>query len=163
MIGRSVRVFVTRAVRIAVMAPSALIVGWAGTAHAALGDTVASVQTDARNMRVGLTLVSHAAYDVFEGTRADGLRLREFVSPAGMVFAVSWTAAVPPDMNLLLGGYYQEYVQKSGAIQRSGLRRSLRIASLSLVVESGGHMRSVEGRAYLPQLLPAGVSVSEIH
>jgi hypothetical protein len=29
-------------------------------------------------------------------------------------------------------------------------------------VQSGGHMRAFRGRAYLPQLLPAGVSGDEI-
>jgi len=41
-------------------------------------------------------------------------------------------------------------------------RRPLMIEVPGLVVQSGGHMRSYVGRAYVPEMLPAAVNVEDI-
>jgi hypothetical protein len=78
------------------------------------------------------------------------------------VFAVSWTAPVLPDLHRLLGSYFNEYTTALAALNRPGLRRSVRIASSGLVVESAGHLRAYAGRAYLPAFVPAGVQWADL-
>ena len=79
------------------------------------------------------------------------------------MFAVAWQGPWPPDMRQLLAAYFVEYQQalQSQTNSRAG-RRPLTIQQPGLVVQSGGHMRSFAGRAYIPQMLPQGVSAEEI-
>jgi hypothetical protein len=48
------------------------------------------------------------------------------------------------------------------ALKQTGLHESLRVVSSSLVVESGGHIRTYSGRAYLPALIPAGTATADL-
>jgi hypothetical protein len=84
--------------------------------------------------------------------------LREYVSASGNVFGVAWQGRSHPDLRQVLGAYYDQYVQAVQAqrAQRHG-HGPLLIQQPGLVVQMGGHMRSLTGSAYLPQSLPAGV------
>jgi hypothetical protein len=135
---------------------------WAGCAHAALGGDAASVRTDAAELRGAVTTQLRQQYDIEEiGTEA-GMRIREYLTRDGVVFAVSWSGPVMPDLQRLLGAHFAEYSAALKALPQPGLQRSVRAASPGLVVESGGHLRAYAGRAYLPALIPAGVSAAEI-
>jgi hypothetical protein len=48
------------------------------------------------------------------------------------------------------------------AANRSALKRSPRIATSDLVVESEGHLRAYTGRAYLLALIPVGTSAADL-
>ena len=65
-----------------------------------------------------------------------------------------------PDLSQLLGSYFAEY-QTAAAAQRAQRQRLL-LQTEHLVVETSGHMRDLRGRAYVPALLPPGVSADEI-
>ena len=41
-------------------------------------------------------------------------------------------------------------------------RRNQKVETNRIVVEKWGHMRNLQGRAYVPALIPAGVSIDEI-
>jgi hypothetical protein len=131
-------------------------------ACAALGGDAASVASDA----VALHGVIHATplqqYDIHEITSDNGMRLREFLSRSGVVFAVTWSGPAMPDLQKLLGGSYPTYTAAVAAEGHRGLKRSLRIATPDLVVESDGHMRAFSGRAYLPALIPSGMSIADL-
>jgi hypothetical protein len=91
----------------------------------------------------------------------NGTTVREFVSPAGQVFAVSWQGSYPPDLHQLLGEYFDQYM--SAAENSEGIhRRVVHLEAGDLVFESGGHMRFIVGRAYLRSKLPEGASVDVI-
>jgi hypothetical protein len=89
--------------------------------------------------------------------------VREFVSSAGKVFAVAWQGPIHPDLQQLLGTYYEQYTQAVQAQRatRKG-RGPLLIQEPGLVVQVSGHMRAFVGRAYVPQMMPAGVKVEDI-
>jgi hypothetical protein len=129
---------------------------WVQPVRAALGSDAASVLTDG---------VVHSVlgqqYDMEEITGASGVRVREFLNRNGIVFAVTWSGPVVPDLRTLLGSSFESYAKEVAALKQPGLHRSLRIATPELVVESGGHMRAYSGRAYLPLLIPAGVSTAD--
>jgi hypothetical protein len=86
----------------------------------------------------------------------NGVHVREFMTPDGVVFAVAWDGPVPPDLRSLLGTSFAAYARALAALNHPGLQRSLRIASPDLVVETAGHLRAYRGRAYLPALIPDG-------
>jgi len=140
----------------------ALCGAWTGQADAALGADAGSVQADASRLNGNLSQLSFVAYDVTEIDCADGTRIREFLSRDGVVFALTWSGPLQPSLQPLLGHYFDAYLQALAAAPPAGQPRPLRVATPQLVVEAGGHMRSVAGRAYLPALIPAGVSTGEL-
>jgi hypothetical protein len=91
------------------------------------------------------------------------MRVREFLNPQGIVFAVTWAGPAAPDLQRLLGNQFAVYTTALTTRTRLGLQRSVRVATSVLVVESDGHLRHFTGRAYLPALLPSGLSMAEIH
>jgi hypothetical protein len=136
---------------------------WVAPAHASLGSDAASVLADGAELHGVVNSVIGQQYDIQEIAAEPGLRVREYLTRDGVVFAVSWTAPVLPDLQRLLGErFFEEYTTALAALNHSGLHRSVRVALSDLVVESGGHLRAYAGRAYLPALIPAGVAVAEL-
>ena len=129
---------------------------------AALGGDGASVDSDVSRMKGSLRMTSSAAFTVHEITTPYGTVVREYVSPADKVFAVSWRGPVIPDLRQVLGGYYGQYLQATDAPHAGG-HRHLSIEQPGLVVQSSGHMRAFFGRAWAPDLLPQNFSTSAIN
>lgn len=131
------------------------------SARAVLGDTAASVLNDQARIKGTLGSVDHNAYVMHEITASDGSVVREFVSPQGAVFGVAWEGQFVPDLQQLLGPYYQQAQQAQAGQQRRG-RGPVVIETPGLVVYETGHMRSFHGQAFIPQLVPQGVQASDI-
>jgi hypothetical protein len=151
---------------IALALGAALLAGQALVpAKAALGGSVTSVEADRVSMKGQLRARSQAGYSVQEITAANGTVVREFVSPSGVVFAVSWSGTSMPNLQQALGTYFSQ-LQTAVREQRATGARSghhhLQIHTPSLVVHAGGHMRQYFGLAYVPSLLPQNVSVSDL-
>ena len=121
-------------------------------AWAALGQPAESVESDRRALQGQIRSSVLQGYTLHEITRADGTVVREFVSPAGIVFGVSWDGPALPNLSQLLGAYFAQFQQAA----RAGVRRRgpVSVHTKTLVIESGGHMRSFHGRAYLSSHLP---------
>jgi Protein of unknown function (DUF2844) len=130
---------------------------WAG-----LGEDVSSVQADQAKMLGSLRSTQTQAYAVHQIQAANGTVVREYVS-GGKVFAVAWQGPWPPDMRQILASYFDQYQQaaQTQVSSRAG-RRPMKIEQPGLVVQSGGHMRSFAGRAYIPEMLPPRVSAEAI-
>ena len=72
------------------------------------------------------------------------------------------SGALPPDLHQLFGDYYQRYQTAAPASARVGMHRQLSIAAPDLVVQAIARVRAYQGMAYVPSLVPAGVSVTEL-
>lgn len=132
-------------------------------AYAALGGDASSVEADRAQMKGSVQQRQTAAYTVHEIRGASGTTVREFVSPAGNVFAVAWQGAVSPNMRQLLGTSFEQYsagVQAEKA-KRVG-RRPLNLQLPGLAVQMNGIMRAYHLRAYIPVQVPAGVRTEEL-
>jgi len=108
----------------------------------------------------GLRVTGGANYSVHELTTAEGTAIREFLSPAGTVFAVAWRGPFKPDLRRLLGAYFGLYA--TAARSAGATRTQLAIDQPALMVRAGGHMRAFSGVAWVPTLLPAGVVPGEL-
>lgn len=126
---------------------------------ATLGQDVSSIQSDKAHLNASVQVMAKQLYSVQQMRTAKGSTVRQYVSPGGTVFAVSWQG-FSPDLRQLLGDYYNEYM--AAAAQAAHRGRGVRVDTGDLVVETGGHMRYVVGRAFLRDKIPAGVSVDEI-
>ncbi len=109
-------------------------------------------------MQGSLRMTSNNSYNIHEITASNGIVVREFVSLSGNVFGVAWQGPSHPDLRQVLGSNYDTFTQavKAQRAQRHG-HGPLLIQQPGLVVQMSGHMRSLTGKAYLPQSLPAGV------
>lgn len=153
---------------IALVLGVALLAGQAMTpAAAGLGDTVASVQSDRLSMKGQLRATSEPGYSVQEISAAAGTVVREYVSPAGVVFAVSWNGPAKPNLAQTLGAYFTQYQAAVNSLRAQSTRprghNHLEIRTPSLIVHAGGHMREYFGIAYVPALMPQNLSVSDLH
>jgi hypothetical protein len=132
-------------------------------AFGVLGGDVSTVQADQAHMQGSLRITQIDAYAVHEIQSPTGVVVREYVSPVGRIFAVAWQGPWMPDMQQLLGDYFQPYADAARAQvnERRG-RRPLHVVLPTLVLEGFGHMRSFRGRAYVPELIPQGVPAEAI-
>jgi hypothetical protein len=130
---------------------------------ASLGGDVSSVQADQAKLQASLQTTSKDRYDVHEMRAPNNVVVREFVSPAGKVFGVAWQGPTRPDLQQLLGPYFETFMQaaKSQKAHHVG-HNPLLIQTPGLVVQLSGHTRAFFGKAYLPQQIPAGVRAEEI-
>jgi Protein of unknown function (DUF2844) len=130
--------------------------------RAALGEPEASVAADRAALLARSRAVSTTDRYTVHELDMGGTAVREFVSPQGVIFAVAWSGLARPDLTTLLGRYAAEYrAAREAAPRRRGEPRS-RTESANVVVETWGHPRSLHGRAYLPSLLPAGVTPNDL-
>ena len=132
-----------------------LVLGCA-PAWAALGDSVASVNSDVQALGGQHRLVARSGYNLHQITAADGSVVNEFVSPAGKVFGISWQGRGIPDLHQLLGSYMTElqHGQRTGHIPR----RAVTIETPDFVYTSMGHERSFHGYAYVRSLIPSNLT-----
>lgn len=137
------------------------LLGITSPAWAALGDNSASVQKDSAHMNGTLRSIPNTHYMVQEIRTSNGQTIREYVSPGGSVFAVAWEGPTTPDLQQLLGSYFEQFRQAAEQQQHQA-RGPLMIDTSNLVVQQSGHLRAFRGRAYLPTALPNGVQSSEI-
>jgi hypothetical protein len=132
-------------------------------ALAALGGTADSVTADSSVLKGQMHSTPLVDYDV-QAITAGALVVNEYLTRSGEVFAVTWQGPVPPDLRQLLGSYFAEFQSAAAADHHAhpGIRRQLNISQPDLVVEASGRLRAFRGLAYIPSLLPAGVSVSAL-
>jgi hypothetical protein len=133
----------------------------ASRAAAGLGERADAIAADRKVLAAEPRgAVAHERFTV-ERMESPANEVREYVSPSGVVFAVAWDGVSHPDLSALLASYAPEYRQ---ALERSRTktRRARRVRGERVVVETWGHMRSLHGRAFVPDLIPPGVSVDAI-
>jgi len=154
--------------RILITCISALLVNMCIYTHvtlAALGELTNSIEKDRRALSAEKGVVKTVnEYTIYEIASAS-TTVREYVSPSGVIFGIAWNGLTHPDLTKLLGSYTAEYeraLQQRHQLPGSSSRRHFQISTESIVVEKWGHMRNLQGRAYVPSLIPAGVSADDI-
>jgi len=152
----------SRAPYVAIVLASLAGLATATRASAALGEPAASVSADERLLSaVRRTSTARGAYTI-ERLDSTASTVREFVAPSGVVFAVAWGGVSRPDLSVLLGSYATPYHRALAQSAPTSRRRSRRVESGGVVVETWGHMRAQHGRAYVPALIPPGVTLDEL-
>jgi hypothetical protein len=140
-----------------------LVLAFSLPALAALGGDVTSVHEDQAQMKGTLKTTQAAAYTVHQITAPGNTVIKEYVSPAGKVFAVTWHGPFIPNMQQILGTYYGQFAEAAKAQRESAPgHRPVTINQPGLVFQNGGHMRAYFGKAYLPLMFPQGVTKDEI-
>ncbi|MGH7295691.1 MAG: DUF2844 domain-containing protein [Polyangiaceae bacterium] len=127
-------------------------------ARATLGGDVASVAANEQHLSAARQVHKLALGERHELALPSGLVVREYVSPAGAVYAVTWTGPRMPDLRELLGPYFAQLAGHDAAV---GHHR-MSVTGTDLVVRSSGHRHHFAGRAWVPSLVPAGVDAGSL-
>jgi Protein of unknown function (DUF2844) len=133
-------------------------------AAATLGRDATTVDADRVKMQGALLAITqNDRFAVHQLQSAAGTTIREYVSTTGLVFAVSWEGPWLPDLQQMLGPYFDAY-QRNAAATRNARRSHgpITIRTGEMVIEVGGHPRAFTGRAYIERLLPQGVPPAAI-
>ena len=153
----------TAAVRLKLAGVIFLTLTFAFPAFATLGGEESSVEADRAHMKATVQTTKTDGYSVHEIKTPIGTAVREYVAPGGRVFAVAWQGPFIPDMQQLLGTYFQQFSAAAKKARESYHgRRPLNIQESGLVMQSSGHMHAYWGRAYDPGLVPQGIKLQDI-
>jgi hypothetical protein len=132
-------------------------------ASAELGGYADSVQVDQATMKATLRVTQAKAYTIHEIKAPTGTVVREYVGHDGRVFGVAWQGPFLPDLSQILGSFYGQYSDAIKTEKRTYAgHRPVDIRQPRLVVQGGGHMLGHFGRAFVPDMLPEGVSTDAI-
>lgn len=141
--------------------PASLVLWQPVGAFAALGEPMSSVNADKAVMRAAVRPTeTRARFTLHQFVTPAGTNVREYAAADGLVFAVTWEGPVMPALRELLGKYFPRYEDATRI--RQGSHRHAGLRTDDVVVQSSGHVRAFSGRAYLPQAIPAGVSLDEL-
>lgn len=147
-----------------------VLVASTGEVVAALGQApsmppvvVSSTPVPGARQRAVTPAAQSSLYTLHEGQLENGTTVREYATPAGLVFAVAWRGPVLPDLSALLGDYFNTFKLETDQVRMSGRRGSpVNVDRDGLVVRSGGRMRNFYGYAYAPALIPVGVNIQDV-
>ncbi|MEZ0602611.1 DUF2844 domain-containing protein [Paraburkholderia sp. IW21] len=145
-----------RFVKIALAAAALLPIA----SYAALGGAPNAGSAPRSLLQSATPASSSAAYTVRESHDADGVRIREYVLPTNVVFAVTWQGPIRPDMVALLGNYFPNAVS-AGAGRARGTGPLIE-RSGDFQIESAGRPGNFFGKAVLPRLVPANVRADDL-
>ncbi len=130
------------------------------SAQAALGGPASTLQDDRMQLKATAPVANNKLnFTVHEMATADGTTVREYIS-GGNVFGVAWRGPHIPNLKQLMGSYYETYTSELAA-RRKG-HAPVAIRRTDFVAHSGGHMRAFSGSAFVPNMLPAGVTEADI-
>ena len=146
---------------------ASLLLGLSVPASASLGGASSSIEADSARMNASRQVAQHDSYAIHQIKAPQGTVINEYVSQDGRVFAVSWHGQFPPQMQQILGTYFQQYVtalqaQSSQSQSKVYGHRPLNLQLPGLVVQTSGHMGSYSGRAYIPEMLPRASLIDQI-
>ena len=132
-------------------------------AFAELGGYADSVEADRVSMKAALKVTSAPTYAIHEMKAPTGTVVREYVSTDGRVFGVAWQGPFLPDLSKILGSFHAQYADAVRAEKRTYVgHRPVDIRQPRLVVQGGGRMLGHFGRAFVPDMMPEGVSSDAI-
>ena len=134
-----------------------MITNLATSALGALGEQEDSVERDRQVLKGTRVTLENDAFTVHQITTG-GTILKEYVSHQGVIFGVSWRGRVHPDLSIILGSYYSEYQNTLEALPKKKGRVPPVFKTSSFHIEKAGHMGDLTGRAFVSNLIPAGLT-----
>lgn len=145
------------------MLGAALLSGLSLPAQAGLGGNAQSVETDRVQLKAAATVTAGSRFTVHQLTLPSGTLVREYLSPAGKIFAVAWQGQEIPDLQQTLGDYYTTASAALSSAPPSPDHRHRSIVRSDVVVHLSARLRNHSGLVYVPTLLPQGVSPDDLH
>ena len=103
------------------------------------------------------------AYRISQAVLEGGTTVQEYTSPDGPVFAIAWNGPLLPELDTLLGDFFNSFSLEATRVRAEGRRGSPFMMNRDgLVVRSSGRMGSFTGYAYVQDLVPADVNINDV-
>ena len=138
----------------------------ASPAMATLGQTPSKAPTaspSVARLKSATTPAASGLYTAHETQLGNDTVVSEYADQAGRVFAVSWQGPVLPDLSALLGDYFSIFKAEATRARLRGLRGApVHVELEGVVIRSQGRMGHFFGQAYAPNLIPAGVNITDV-
>ena len=132
------------------------------SSYAGLGDHSETIARDAHALKANRNNADVFRQYSIQEMDSDATHIKEYISNDGVIFAITWKGLDHPDLSVLLGKYSATYEKGLKEKPRKLGRRHQKVEKENLVVQKWGRMRNLQGRAYDPSLIPAGVTIDEI-
>jgi hypothetical protein len=121
-------------------------------ARATLAGDLASVTSNERALEARRTVVALTGVTRHDLTLPSGDVVQEFVSPAGVVFAIRWRGPSAPNLRELLGRQFDKLRTK----RSRGWNHTLSSSAGDFEIRAWNHRHLFGGAAWIPSLVPAG-------
>lgn len=139
------------------------------SAWATLGESTSSIMNDQIALKATATQNTSATNNQLDSTVALPYQTNTITTPEktvitqysanGTVFAVSWHGPKVPDQNQLFGKYFNEYQTATPSYKSLSARK---VNNSDFVSLTNGWMGHYEGKALIPSLAPANVTINSI-
>ena len=134
----------------------------AGSAQAALGGGVDTVEADGAHFSAPVVSANYGTYTTYVLTLPNGGTIHEYAA-GGIVFGLAWRTPGRPDLVQLLGSHFATF-QAGFSPPTRGIRRvPPSIEKADFLVHSRGHPGAFHGEALLPASAPTGFSFSDLN
>jgi hypothetical protein len=141
----------------------AIALSFALPVRAELNGSTSSIDVDRDYVAGKVTATPRFGSTVYEITDRNGTIIREYASPTGRIFAISWEGRFLPEMEHFLGNLFEDYaVAMRSERNNHNWRQPIQIHTSHLTFENGGHMGWYYGRAYVESSVPSGFSIDNI-
>jgi hypothetical protein len=134
----------------------------AGSAQAALGGGIGTVEADAAHFSAPVVSTNYGTYTTYVLTLPNRGAINEYAA-GGVVFGLSWRTPGRPDLVQLLGSHFAAFQAGFSPPARGVRRVPPTIEKLDFVVQSRGHPGAFHGEALLSALAPSGFSLSDLN
>lgn len=137
------------------------------SAWATLGENSASIMSDQIALKAtptqdlqssDLEKASVNDYQIQSLTTATGIVVKQYTYN-GKVFAIIWNGKKVPDQNQLLGKYFPAFQTSSPSYKSLTVRK---VQNSDFISSTGGWMGHYAGKAFIPSLAPAGVTLDSL-
>jgi hypothetical protein len=128
-------------------------------AQATLGGDAASVQANQSHLGGELRIEKLAYGERHILELSTGTVIRQYVSPTGVVYAVTWHGHRMPNLNEIFGSYAAELSRRD---RIRGGRHNMALDGTNFMMRATGHGQTFAGRAWVPSLVPAGVDLDAV-
>ena len=125
--------------------------------QAELGSNIASVMAEKTEFNSQLTTSNQYGVTVYIQTLSSGTVIQEYASADGVIFALSWSGRELPNLQVILGNYFKDYL--TGIKQSRG---AFSINTESIAIQSAGMMGAFQGFAFLPKQAPVGFTIKNL-
>jgi hypothetical protein len=134
----------------------------AGSAQAALGGAIVTVEADGAHFSAPVVSTNNGTYTTYVLTLPNGGTIDEYAA-GGVVFGLSWRTLGRPDLVQLLGSHFATFQAGFSPPTRGVRRAPPTIEKSDFVIQSRGHPGAFHGQAFLPALAPSGFSLSDLN
>lgn len=139
------------------------------TANATLGESTSSIMSDQLALSATPTQAIQSSnveqvfstnnYQTNSITTPSGIVIKQF-SYNNKVFAVVWNGKKVPDQSQLFGKYFSTFQNSTPSYQSLNIRK---VTTDDFISSTGGWMGHYSGKAFIPSLAPAGLTINSLN